>query len=247
MFGRLAGRLPPRPRRFVQRCHHTVRVLSSLRGIFARECPLCGYRGKFRAEGLPPELDELCPKCGSLSRHRLFHLADERHGILEGVRSLLHFAPEDTFRSGFAARFPQYRTADVSRRDVDHRVDMEDTGLPEAGFDAVFASHVLEHVGDDRKAIAEIARILRPGGVLVAMVPLIDAWADTYEDPLIVTERARELHFGQSDHVRLYGRDFEDRLGVHFQVTSHMASPADCVRYSLVRGERVFVARKAGR
>jgi SAM-dependent methyltransferase len=121
---------------------------------------------------------------------------------------------------------------------------MENTGLPQASFDAVFASHVLEHVADDRRALAEMARILKPGGMLVVMVPLVDAWAETYEDPSVRDEAARELHYGQADHVRLYGRDLIDRLGERFEVTAYLASPAECVRYSLVRGERVFACRK---
>jgi SAM-dependent methyltransferase len=246
-LGRLARLLPARPRRFVQRCRYALRVVASLRGTHPRSCPLCGYEGLFRAAGFPPEVDELCPRCGSLARHRLFHLMEGQHDILRGARSLLHFAPEAVLRDRFSARFTEYRTADLARADVDYRVDMQNTGLPENAFDAVFASHVLEHVGDDRAALAELARILRPAGVLVVMVPLVDAWDETYEDPGLRTEAERELHYGQGDHVRLYGLDLMVRLAECFEVTAYMASPAECAKHSLVRGERVFACRKPAR
>jgi predicted SAM-dependent methyltransferase len=75
----------------------------------------------------------------------------------------------------------------------------------------VICNHVLEHV-DDRKALTEIMRILAPGGMLVASVPIIEGWDTTYEDVAIKDPEDRALHFGQSDHVRWYGRDFRDRL-----------------------------------
>ena len=53
------------------------------------------------------------------------------------------------------------------------------------------------------------------------------------------------MHFGQKDHVRYYGADFLTRLkAAGFDVTACMASPQECITYSLSRGERVFVARK---
>jgi SAM-dependent methyltransferase len=242
-LGHLARLLPARPRRFAQRYRYALRVVASLRGTYSRSCPLCGFEGRFRAAGIPPAPDELCPGCGSLARHRLFQLMDGQRDILRGTCSLLHFAPEAVLSDRFSARFPDYRTADLDRPDVDYRLDMQDTGLPANSFDAVFASHVLEHVRDDRAALAELARILKPGGVLVVMVPLVDAWDETYEDPRLRTEAERELHYGQADHVRLYGLDLLARLAECFEVTAHMASPAECVRHSLVRGERVFVCR----
>src|SRR5262245_9384207 len=95
---------------------------------------------------------------------------------------------------------------------VDRRENIEATSFADATFDVVISPHVFEHV-DDRRAIGEMRRILRPSGLLLCMVPLIDGWNSTYENPSAVTARERDLHFGQADHVRYYGRDFRDRLG----------------------------------
>lgn len=215
-----------------------------LPGVHPRTCPLCGYHGKFHAFGVPLVLDVMCARCDSLDRHRLFALMDDRHQILSGVKSMLHFAPEDILRKKFRQRFAQYRAVDLVRADVDFNCNIEDTLLPRNSIDAVFASHILEHV-DDRKAIAELFRILKPRGRLIAMVPIIEAWEETYENSEVTSESERDLHFGQYDHVRFYGRDFPQRLeAAGFDVTAYMATPRECVEYGLQRGEKVFVATK---
>jgi SAM-dependent methyltransferase len=76
----------------------------------------------------------------------------------------------------------------------------------------VYCSHVLEHVEDDRRAMAELFRILRPGGWAFLSVPIHGA--RTIEDPAIALPADRLRAFGQEDHVRIYGNDgaFERRL-----------------------------------
>jgi SAM-dependent methyltransferase len=115
--------------------------------------------------------------------------------------------------------------------------------LPNASADLVIAVHSLEHV-DDRKALTEIRRVLRPGGELIAMVPLVEGWARTYEDPTINAASDREAHFGHANHLRWYGADFRDLLGASgFSVEEFTAGPEDSVRFALQRGEKVFRAR----
>ena len=105
-------------------------------------------------------------------------------------------------------------------------------------------NHVLEHV-DDKKALRELARILRPNGVLICTVPIVDGWALSYENDQITEPVDRELHFGQSDHVRIYGRDFHDRLhAAGFEVTEYTAIGSDAVRYGLLPGETVYFCKK---
>jgi predicted SAM-dependent methyltransferase len=77
---------------------------------------------------------------------------------------------------------------------------MEAIDLPDASVDLIIANHVLEHV-DDAKASRELSRILRPNGVLLCMVPIVEGWATTYQNPDITTDEGRMLHFGQEDHV----------------------------------------------
>jgi SAM-dependent methyltransferase len=79
--------------------------------------------------------------------------------------------------------------------------------------DFVLCSHILEHVRDDRKAMREIFRILRSGGIAVVMVPIIRGVEETHEDPAIDTPELRWKYYGLDDHLRQYGKaDFVDRL-----------------------------------
>lgn len=218
-------------------------VLRGLRGVHPRDCTCCGHHGRFRAFGIPPRFDAQCPRCGALERHRLFVLASQFFGFLGPGADVLHFAPEPALAAYVRNRAARYVTADVTGVGVDRQENIEAMSLSDASFDVVIASHVLEHV-DDRKALDEVRRILRPSGVLACMVPIVEGWESTYENSGVVTPAARELHFGQRDHVRFYGRDFRDRLtGAGFSLQEFTADGDLSPRYALVRGEKVFVAR----
>jgi ubiquinone/menaquinone biosynthesis C-methylase UbiE len=117
-------------------------------------------------------------------------------------------------------------------------------------FDAVLCNHVLEHVPDDRKALGEIFRVLKPGGWAILMVPL-SSRAETDEDPTVVDPKERERRFGQDDHVRLYGQDYQARLeAAGFHVTmDHFArslSDQDLRRYVLDANEVIPLCTKLG-
>jgi ubiquinone/menaquinone biosynthesis C-methylase UbiE len=104
------------------------------------------------------------------------------------------------------------------------RMDITDIHHPDNSFDVIYCSHVLEHVSDDRKAMGEFCRVLRPSGWAMLNVP-INA-AQTFEDPSITDPAERERVFGQYDHVRNYGPDYKQRLEeAGFSVL--MSSPAD--------------------
>jgi len=93
-------------------------------------------------------------------------------------------------------------------------IHMDITAIPfnDHTFDVILCSHVLEHVQDDRKAISELYRVLKPGGWAILMVPIDLDRATTFEDPSVIDPKERERLFGQHDHVRWYGRDFLTRL-----------------------------------
>jgi len=158
---------------------------------------------------------------------------------------VLHFAPEPLLEEIVSAVADVYETSDLfAKRDVTHRVNIEDTGLPDASYDVIICSHVLEHV-DDGKALAELYRMLVPGGVALLATPVVEGWATSYENADIDGEKDRLLHFGQGDHVRYFGRDIRDRIRkAGFMLEDFAAVEPDVHIYGLQRGETLFVATK---
>lgn len=128
-------------------------------------------------------------------------------------------------------------------------MDVTDIQYPADSFDAVICNHVLEHVTDDRKAMREILRVLRPGGWALLQVPLDDSRAATFEDPSITAPRDRARIFGQFDHLRVYGRDYRQRLAEQgFDVTVNEFAkelPATMLeRFGLDADETIYLCWK---
>jgi SAM-dependent methyltransferase len=124
-------------------------------------------------------------------------------------KTILHFAPEDIISSFIRNKSAHYATADILREDCDFKLDMSD--MPEIkneSFDVVIALDVLEHVSNHKKALKEVHRILSSKGYGIFTVPQKDSLSTTYEDPTISTPEDREKHFGQWDHLRMFGDDF---------------------------------------
>jgi methyltransferase family protein len=181
-----------------------------------RECPCCGGRFRRMSRRRISGFGGLCPRCRSHPRHRASALL-LAHGALSG-RRLLHFAPEPLFDPVFA-RLPGIErvTADL-HVPANLRLDITDMDLPDGSFDLIICSHVLEHVAEDRTAMAELRRVLAPGGLCLVLTPYRPD-RPTYEDPSITTPLERMVAFGQQDHVRIYGNDLPDRLrGAGFEV-----------------------------
>ncbi len=168
-----------------------------------------------------------CPGCNVRDRERLFALFLKQELAKVPRRRklrMVEFAPNFNLDE-LIRRYPnvEYRTADLARSYVDDLVDLCDMKLyADQSFDIFLCSHVLEHVVDDRKAMRELYRILKPGGWGIAMVPILLHLTETYEDPTKTTEEERWKHFGQGDHVRMYEkRDYVKRLGeAGFEVES---------------------------
>lgn len=218
-------------------------LVAIAKGAGTRECPICGYSGSFGAAGMPMRLGAVCPRCRSGERHRLLCLAIERHQLLTNVRSLLHFAPENCITKTIAKYVADYRTGDLVPGRGQMVLNIEKLDFPDESVDAIIALHVLEHV-DDRAALREIRRILVPGGMFITAVPIVEAWATTYEDPAVVSKRDRTRHFGADDHRRWYGRDFRERLKeAGFTVEEFVGDGSDTVKYGLVRGDTIFICR----
>ena len=220
-------------------------ALGKFRGVVPRECPVCGYKGKFRAVDHPPRWDARCPKCSSFERQRLMALYLVRNREV-GSGRVIHLAPEPSIAGMLRKRAREYVTADLFMPGCDLALNLEAIELPEDSVDLFVCSHLLEHV-DDRKALPELYRCTAPGGATLIMVPIVEGWKTTYENAEAAgaDDRTRELHFGQFDHVRIYGADLRERItDAGFDLSEFVAGPEDSLRYGLLRGETVFVAEK---
>lgn len=177
----------------------------------ARLCPCCGHSTQQFAPGGPSRRpDARCVRCGSLERHRLLWLLLVGRPRLFTGR-VLHVAAEPIIARRLRSTARSYLSIDLAASS-DARMDITCLALPEHSQDAVVASHVLEHVPDDRRALQEIRRVLASGGIAVLHVPQDVARESTDEDPDVTDPAERVRRFGQDDHVRLYGRDFVPRV-----------------------------------
>ena len=188
-----------------------------------RRCPLCEATGEglFLPHGRTHRRNARCRECGSLERHRLVWVYLLETDLFDGNRKrVLHIAPEPVIRQRLEGH-PKIDYLSGDLRPGKAMVEMDITAMPwrDGSFDFILCSHVLEHVPDDRRALSELLRVLRPGGWAILAVPI--RGERTYEDPLITSPDERARHFGQADHVRKYGsRDFPERIrSVGFEVT----------------------------
>jgi SAM-dependent methyltransferase len=204
-------------------------------------CPVCEAVAPFKTRKGRKHAE--CPSCGAYERHRLlFHYLTHTEGLLAPGTRVLHFAANEGIEPQLRARDDlHYRTADLFAK-ADLKLDLTDIDQPDASWDLVICYHVLEHVDDDREAMREIFRVLAPGGRAILQVPLQHGREATYEDPSITDPKQRLAHFGQEDHVRLYGTaDFRRRLeaaGFRVEALDYAATlPAETVRLHRMLGE----------
>jgi len=180
-------------------------------------CPICNSQiSAFLPFGDPLRENALCPNCGSLERHRGSYLfLKEKTNILEENIKMLHFAPENFFREIFSKKENiEYFPVDLNPKvfHLKESTDIQDLQFPDDTFDFIYCSHILEHVPHDQQAIKELYRVLKPNGAALIMVPLKPSLKETYEDKSMNTPELRQKHYGQSDHLRLYGSDFQGKL-----------------------------------
>ena len=169
--------------------------------------------GRFATDGTVTRLDARCPWCDAFERHRLLWLYLQRcTDLFDGAsRKMLHVAPEPCFQPSLRQALGDgYLTADLSDPGAMVKMDVTDIQYPDDSFDVVLCSHVLEHVPDDRRAMRELRRVLKPSGWAILLVPITAD--ETFEDLGVVDPMERYRLFGQDDHVRRYGPDYRDRL-----------------------------------
>ncbi|HEA29214.1 MAG TPA: SAM-dependent methyltransferase [Leeuwenhoekiella sp.] len=178
--------------------------------------PIDGKRfSKFLPYGYGKQRDNvLSPSTLSLERHRLLWLYLQREtNFFTAPAKVLHFAPEQAFYKRFRKmKNLDYTTTDLNSPLADVKADICDLPFTSNAYDIIFCNHVLEHIPDDHKAMEELYRVLKPGGMAFLQIPQDLDRAKTFEDDSIVDKRERAKIFGQYDHVRVYGRDYFDKL-----------------------------------
>ena len=193
----------------------------------------------------------LSPSTLSLERHRLLwlYLQNETDFFTKELK-VLHFAPEQAFYKRFRKQKNlNCTTTDLESPLADVKADICDLPFEDNSFDFILCNHVLEHIPDDKKAMQELYRILKPGGIGVFQIPLDLNREFTFEDDSIVDKAERAEVFGQYDHVRVYGRDFFDKLrAVGFKVDevdyTNNLGPELVQKYCLEPGEIIPVCYK---
>ncbi|MCC5929246.1 MAG: class I SAM-dependent methyltransferase [Cyclobacteriaceae bacterium] len=160
-----------------------------------------------------------CPVCRATDRERLYatFLLKNSEIVNKSIK-ILDIAPSKSLQRFLKNRFItiDYRSADLMSDDVDDKIDITDMGIyQECSFDFIICSHVLEHVIDDLRAMKELYRILKPGGMGIVMAPILLSLKEDYENPEIKSEDERWKHFAQGDHVRMYSKSgFINKLKV---------------------------------
>ena len=180
-------------------------------------CPICNYDGPFRNKR--GRLHAKCPSCGALERTRLLFavLSPLLESFSPEGKRVLHVAPEAHLDEWLQASFGDYVSGDLQRVDVNARLDIQRLPFSDATFDLVVASHVLEYPEDDRKAIAEIRRVLRPDGIAALPVPLMHLCTRDLPTRNSITRVMHEP-----------GLDYFERLEAHFaKVRLHRSDQVD--------------------
>lgn len=224
-------------------------------------CPLCNSKfNEFAPFGLVKRENAKCHNCGSLERHRLlWKYLNEKTNLFNfntKIR-LLHFAPEKSFYDIFSKKKNiDYIPCDLYPRKYAYngnvKITMADiTNIPfeENYFDVVLCNHVLEHILDDRRAMAELYRVMKKGAWGIFQVPIDYKRNVTYEDFTILTPEEREKAFGQNDHVRWYGRDYKNRLekvGFDVKEDDYVKTfpTAELIKFGFLASELIYFCRK---
>lgn len=193
----------------------------------------------------------LSPSTLSLERHRLFwlYLKNETNFFSDDLK-VLHFAPEQCFLKRFRKlKNTDYTTTDLLSPIADVKADICDLPFEDNSYDVILCNHVLEHIPDDTKAMQELYRVMKPGGYGIFQIPQDLNRAITFEDDSITDKTERAKIFGQYDHVRIYGRDYFEKLrtiGFRVEEVDYTAPLSDEIidKFRLAKGELIPVVYK---
>ena len=173
-----------------------------------------------------------------------------RNAETNSALKVLHFAPEQEFYKRFKKQKNiDYTTTDLLSPLADVKADICNLPFEDNTYDIIFCNHVLEHIPNDTKAMQELYRVLKPGGMGIFQIPQDLLRATTFSDDTIVDQKERAKIFGQYDHVRVYGRDYFDKLrSIGFKVVeedyTNKIAPELVEKYCLAKGEIIPVCFK---
>lgn len=228
-------------------------------------CPFCGYKSKDLAPiGLKvPVLHEKqvigagrreggCHKCGSTDRERLLYayLMDKLDILNNKDLIILHLAPEYNISKIFIREaFENYVCGDLFTKGYQYpqyvqRMNVTDLPFEDNFYDLIICNHLLEHVPDDKAAMKELYRVLKPDGKAIVQVPISSCLTETVEDLSVTDPKKRQELFGQFDHVRIYGQDYFDRLSSAGFRVEKLSISNEFPKYGLNEKEKIFVAKK---
>lgn len=191
--------------------------MSRLKDVDNCQCPICdSHFESYQSYGVTKREEAKCPQCGSLERYRLLYLyLKNETGLLESVppkKKILEIGPRKCLSDVCTnSKGLDYFSLDKSSNAAMIHADIINSPFSENVFDAIVCFHVLEHISTDKKALLELRRLLKSDGTLFLQVPLDINKRVTFEDQQIPREQF-EAVYGQSDHVRIYGTDFKERI-----------------------------------
>lgn len=209
-------------------------------------CLVCGWHGK-------RWLQNTCPRCNSMPRHRLMPFAVGHFRVNLANGGLLHVGANIEEVAWIERKFsprPYHRLDLIDRPTTNLRGNLCELSLPCESVQHALLWHVLEHIPDDRSAIAQLFRVLKPGGSVIASVPIEPKGREkTYEDASIPREQFEAVH-GHYDHVRSCGLDYAERfIAAGFEVETLTIGEETAERkfYGLSVGHVVWCCRKPQR
>lgn len=220
-----------------------------------RECPICSSKSLIFLP-VNGRKDALCYNCGSFERQRLIYLyLNKFTDIFSEKNSFLHFAPEECLYNKLnSSDNIDYLTCDVEKNErVKEIIDMCSIPFEDNKFNYIMANHVLEHVPDDIKAMNELYRVVtnyeETNGRVILTVPIFRQYTETLEKEEYNTDELRIKYYGQKDHVRAYGTDFQKRLeNIGFKVTTYtchdLCDKEEIYRYGLLSSDIIFECKK---
>lgn len=165
-------------------------------------CPVC--ENNFSKFILLPDGDLKCPRCGSLARQRRLWLL-LMNEIKPGKKDIvLHLSPSRSIQRRLKNNSAfNYVTSDYEKGSgSDKNYDLTSVNESDETYSVIICYHILEHIPDDKKAMKELLRILKPNGILLVQSPFQPG--NIYEDVSITTPAERLKFYGQEDHVRVY-------------------------------------------